>query len=211
MKHLLWTAGVVLSLAAAAGTAHAQALPITGGLTSVRLVAAPVLFGAGLSVGTVGTAVVSPGSDGIPIAYFGVTGGSIDTASFAGRIEHDGSGLRLSSNSASVSLTDFVIDTTTLLLSGDVTIGSTVLSDVPLFNISLSGIAATPYSLALTAAAAGALSTVFGIPNLTGATTGLANTIPITTAIPEPATVASMLAGLALLGMTLGRRRGLVR
>jgi PEP-CTERM motif len=192
---------------AAAPAAQAQALPITGGITAVTLTAAPTLTAVGLSVAPLGSALVSPGSAGIPIAFFPITGGSIDTVTFAGSILHDGSGLALSSTSATVNLTNFVIDTTSGLLSGNVAVGGSALGVVPLFNIGSSGVATSPFSLALTSAAAGALSTVFGIPNLTGAVLGTANTIPITSAVPEPATVASMLAGMLLVGSLARRNR----
>ncbi len=210
MKLSLVAAAAWLSVAAVP-TAHAQALPIVGGVTSVTLTAAPTLASVGLSVAPLGSALVSPGSTGIPIAYFPVTGGAIDTVSFAGSVQHAGSGLSLSSASATVSLTNFVIDTTTSLLSGNVAVGGSALGVVPLFSIGSSGVATSPFSLALTAAAAGALSTVFGIPNLTGAVLGTANTIPITSAVPEPATVASMLAGLTLMGGLMSRRRAAAR
>jgi PEP-CTERM motif len=205
-----WAAALALGAAVASAPALAAPLPITGGTTSVKLTSASTLAGAGLTVGILGTAEFSPGSDDIPLVYFPVTGGSIDTGSFAGSIEHDGSGLRLSTASASVSLTNFVIDTVSLSLTGDVAFGSTSLADVPLFNIGLSGSPFLPFTLTLTSTAAGALSTIFGIPNLTGATIGLANTVPIS-AVPEPATVASMLAGLGLMGLMLGRRRRAVQ
>ncbi len=190
------------------GTAAAQAapLPITGGTTAVTLTSAGALTGLGLGVASLGTATITPGSAGTPIAYFGVTGGSIDTASFAGRIEHAGSGLRLFTSSASIDLTNFVIDTTSNVLSGSVSFGSTALSAVPLFTIGASGVITSPFSLTLTGTAAGALSSVFGVGNLTGTVIGTANTVPIA-AVPEPATVASMLAGLALIGGVMSRRK----
>ncbi len=206
MKRLsLWLSALVLAVASL--PAWAQALPIVGGTTSVKLTAAPLLTGAGISVSPLGSATASPGSDGLPLVYFPVTGGSLDTGSFAASIEHQGSGLLLSSATASVNLTDFVIDTVGLRLTGDVAFGSTSLADVPLFNIGLTGSPFLPFSLALTSEAAGALSAIFGLPNLTGTVIGIANTLPITTAVPEPATVASMLGGLGLMAWVLGQRR----
>jgi hypothetical protein len=78
---------------------------------------------------------------------------------------------------------------------------------VPLFDLSFGTNPIFPFNLKLTATAAGALSTVLGVPNLTGATIGIANTAPITSPVPELATVSSMLAGLALMGLVLGQRR----
>jgi hypothetical protein len=208
-----WAAApaLVVSLGALAlpTAAQAQALFITGGVTSVTLTAAPVLVGAGLGVAPLGTATVSPGSTGIPLAYFPVTGGTIDTVTFAGLIEHEGSGLALSNATTTVNLTNFLINTTSLVLTGDVMVGSTSLADVPLFNIGFSGVATSPFSLSVTATAAGALTAFLGLPDLTGAVLGTANTIPITSAVPEPETWAAMIGGLALVGAALRRRRAL--
>ncbi len=207
MKLSTLATAVALTSTLSAAPALAQNLPIVGGITSVSLTSASALAGLGLSVGGLGSATISPGSTGTPLAYFPVTGGSINTDSFAGSILHAGSGLSLSTSAATVNLTNFVINTVSGTLSGNVAVGATNLGVVPLFNLGSSGIAVAPFSLSLTSAAAGALSTVFGVPNLTGFLIGNANTLPITSAVPEPATVLSMLAGLALIGATLRRRQ----
>jgi hypothetical protein len=191
-------------------TGQAHALPIIGGLTSVELTAAPTLSGAGLAVSTTGTALSTVGTNGIPLFYFPVTGGTINTDTFAALINHNGSGLRLTTSTASMNLSNFVIDTVLGTLSGAVSFGTTNLSGVPLFSLSASGVASEPFRLSLTAAAAGALSTVFGVPNLTGVALGNANTIPIAAAVPEPATYLSMALGLGLIALMLGRRRSAV-
>lgn len=212
MKLLSLSVGAAMfALALASAPAAAQALPVIGGTTGVKLTAAPVLGSAGVSVGLIGSATLSPGSDGLPLVYFPITGGSFDTASFAGEIEHDGSGLTLSTASGSIALTDFVINTSKLELTGGASFGGTSLSDVPLFDIGLSGSPFLPFTLSLTATAAGALSTVLGLPDLTGVTVGTANTLPITSAVPEPATALSMLAGVGLMGLIAARRRPLAR
>lgn len=207
MKLSRLAAAVATTCVVASVPALAQSLPIVGGVTSVSLVAAPVLSGAGLSVGGLGSAQISPGSNGIPLAYFPVTGGSIDTVSFAGGIQHAGSGLSLSNASTTVNLTDFVIDTTTGFLTSNVAVGGTALGMLPLFSIGNSGIPIAPFSLSLTPDAGLALVALFGIPNLAGALIGNANSIPITAPIPEPATWLSMLAGLGLMGAAMRRRR----
>jgi hypothetical protein len=203
------TATVVAALAAVTFTSAAQAapLPVTGGVTSVKLVSAPTLTAAGVTVSGLGTVGLSPGSDGIPLAYFPITGGSLDTGSFAGTIAHNGSGLRLSTSTGSINLTNFLINTSTLSLTGNVAFGTTSLTAVPLFDLSFGTNPIFPFNLKLTATAAGALSTVLGVPNLTGATIGIANTAPITSPVPELATVSSMLAGLGLMALVLGQRR----
>jgi hypothetical protein len=141
--------------------------------------------------------------------YFLVTGGFLNTATFAGVIEHDGSGLALSDATSTVNLTDFVIDTVALTLTGQVAVGDTALGAVPLFSLGFSTNPFSPVSLQLTSAAAGALSAVFGLPDLTGLTLGTANTLPVTT-VPEPATYLAMLGGLAVLGAVVHRRRPVV-
>ena len=207
MKPSHFAAAAVLMAGVLATSAQAQALPITGGVTSVSLTSAPTLTSVGLSVGILGSAQFSPGSAGTPLVYFPVTGGSLNTATFAGSIEHAGSGLSLSSGGTTLNLTDFVIDTTALTLTGQAAVGGTALGAVPLFNLSFGSNAVSPFNLALTGAAAGALTALFGLPDLTGFTLGTANTIPITSAVPEPATYAAMLAGLAMISLVLARRR----
>ncbi len=205
MKLSLLTAAVAVGSLLAFGSA--QALPVVGGTTAVKLTSAPTLTGAGVTVSGLGTATLSPGSDALPIAYFPITGGDINTGSFAGTIAHNGSGLRLSTSTGTINLTNFLINTSTLVLTGNVAFGTTSLSAVPLFDLSFGTNPVFPFNLKLTATAAGALSTVLGVPNLTGATIGIANTLPITSAVPEVATTASMLAGLGLMALVLGGRR----
>lgn len=207
MKYAVRICGAALAATLGATAAQATALPITGGVTAVTLTSAPTLASVGLGVAPLGSATVSPGSSGTPLAFFPVTGGAIDTDTFAGTIAHDGSGLALSDASTTLNLTDFLIDTVALTLTGNAAFGATSIPGVPLFNIGFSGNAVSPFSLTLTAAAAGALTAVFGLPDLTGLEIGTANSIPITTAIPEPATYATLIGGLALLGGVLNRRR----
>jgi hypothetical protein len=207
MKLSTWVSAAVLAAAFATSSAMAAPLPVTGGTTVVKLVSAPTLTAAGVTVSGLGSVSLSPGSDGLPLAYFPITGGSLDTSTFAGTIAHNGSGLRLSTSTGAINLTNFLINTSTLSLTGNVQFGTTSLTAVPLFDLGLSGVLVFPFNLKLTATAAGALSTVLGVPNLTGATIGIANSLPITSAVPEVATVGSMLAGLGLMTLVLGQRR----
>jgi hypothetical protein len=173
--------------------ARVFAVPIVGGNTSVLLTAASTLGGLGINVAPLGSATVSLAADGTPIALFPITGGSSDATSGAALIEHDGSGLALSNATATVNLENFLIDTAASLLSGVVSVGSTSLGIVPLFSIG-SGL-----SLSLTSDAGAALSSVFGIPDLTGALIGTATVSPVLGAVPEPSVLA-----LALIGLLAG-------
>ena len=114
-------------------TGQAQAIPVVGGITTVTLVSAPTLTGAGVAVTPLGTATATAGAGGIPVVRFPITGGDL-SASFAGTIAHNGSGLRLTTSTGTVSLTNFLIDTVSLSLSGAVAFGTTTLNNVPLFS-----------------------------------------------------------------------------
>ena len=196
-----------LSLAAILSTTagQAQALPVVGGFTTVTLVSAPTLTSAGVTVGILGSATATV-VGGLPVVRFPITGGDL-SASFAGTIAHAGSGLSLTTSTGSISLTNFLIDTVSLTLSGAVAFGTTTLSNVPLFSLSPNGSTASPFDLKLSATAAGALATVLGVPNLSGALIATAATAPITAAIPEPSTYALMLAGLGAAGWVARRRK----
>lgn len=175
-------------------SAEARADVITGGLTTVNLNLTTVgaLTSAGIAVSPLGTATLVGAT-----ATFPVTGGTVDGG--VAIIEHNGSGLRFASSSSSLNLENFLINTGTGVLSGRVTLGSTVLQNVPLFLIGPN------LSLTLSSQAAGALTTAFGLPNLTGAPVGVASVQLSTTPVPEPATLS--LIGLGLASMAAARHR----
>jgi hypothetical protein len=204
-----WLGGLALVLGL--GTGSARALPLAGDQTIVLLTSAGLLDSVGISVAGSGTAVVALDVAGRPEALFPITGG--DLTGLAGTIEHEGSGLVLSQGATDLPLGNFLIDTTQLLLFGD-----TPLGNVPLFDIglctNLAGTAAEcvdgdgsvlldGFKLSITSTAAGALSQVFGLPDLTGAQIGVARIDA--RVVPEPGT--AMLLGLGLAGAAL-RGRG---
>jgi hypothetical protein len=209
--------GVIASGALALGPA--QAAPILGGITEVRLDAAPVLDSLDIAVGLLGTAQllgtpeISPGVP-VPLVGFPITGG---TANGNLSIEHDGSGLSLTRDTNGVaaggvvvvSLENFVIDTATLLLSGLVSVDGSALGIVPLFSISGSGNATYPFLLSLTAGAAGALNGSLGVTAFSsGLGIALAATSPevgADVAVPVPAT--ALLFGAAIAPLLAARRR----
>ena len=197
---LLTKAFAPLALAATALTAPAHAVEIVGGDTDVTLDAAPTLAELGLDARATGTATVTV-NDGIPTFTFPITGGEIEDGNAL--IEHDGSGLELFNDSAVLSLSNFLIDTEALLVSGNVSANGMMLGVVPLFNIG-SGL-----SLSLTEASSGAINTVFGVQLAPGTVIGTANPQPLTAAVPEPGTWALLLFGFAAVGFSMraGKRR----
>ena len=165
------------------------------------LVTAP-LAALGLGGAPTGTAGVSLNPDNKPIFAFDITGGSIDKAGNA-LIEHNGSGVKLfalANTSISATVGNFLIDTLAGTVSGIVNGSgpSTVL--FTLGETTKRGI-----SLDISAGLAGALTAVFGAPDLTGVRFGLANTAPETAAVPVPAPFALLLG--AIVGLAAIRRR----
>jgi PEP-CTERM motif len=195
--------GVAMLLAPVFVTIPANAATIIGGGTSVRLTAAPTLTSLGLSFATFGSASATVDGAGIPTATFLITGGSVDDVTGAALIAHNGSGLNFTAGANALSIGDFLINTTTNVLTGRVVIGATTLTDVPLFNIGAG------LTLSLTSQAAGAFTTVFGAPDLTGAAIGTAsiNAVTAASAVPEPTAWVMMVLGFGFAGSALRLRQ----
>ena len=174
--------GVLLSLFVACATS-ARPANITGGNTSVALDGGLVstLIAAGIT-----PAAVSPGTLMNTTATFPITGGDTGT----GIINHSG-GLSFTQGASSAILDNFVIDLNTMLLSGDVVANAgTPMMNVNLFNIGSGN------TLTINSTLATDLSAVFGVPDLTGATVGVATVSPITaSAVPEPSTFVFLVLG----------------
>lgn len=170
-------------------TGALTALPatITGGTTSVALDSGfvSVVTGAGIT-----PAAVTPGMLSGTTATFPITGGDTMT----GIINHSG-GLSFTKGADSAVIENFVIDLNTMLLSGEVIANG----GSPMMNVNLLNIGAGN-TLTVNSTLASDLTAVFGVPDLTGATVGVATVSPITASpVPEP----SALALLALGGMIL--------
>jgi len=179
----------------------ASAANVIGGTTDVTLTAAPTLAGLGLSAAPTGTATVTT-TAGIPTFTFPITGGTINDSTGAALINHDGSGILFSAGTSTLQIGNFLIDTAAAQVFGSAVInGSTTLTGVPLFTIG------TGTSLSLTSQAAGAFTSVFGAPDLTGVNVGFARVNAVTAAVPEPATWGLMLLGFGVVGYGLRRRR----
>jgi hypothetical protein len=195
----------LLTLPGAAGAAT-----ITGGDTRVLVESGFV----GLIGGLTGTATLVS-ADPL-VANFPITGGTLD-AGLAGQILHEGSGLVLSDGTTSVGAGNFIIDTVNSLVLGDVTLnGAPLAEDFALFSFDLSTVTVAELTdlsnpllgLFITAGAAGALETAFGVSGLEGVQFGRAATAPVLASgvIPEPATWAMMILGFGLVGFAMRRR-----
>lgn len=200
---------VALGFTAVVGAAIASAPAgaasvVTGGTTSVTLTAAPALTSAGLTVMPTGSATATV-SGGIPTVMFPITGGTKDDGTGALLLNHDGSGLLFSNGTNSLATSNFVVNTATMLVSGNVnaTVAgmSSNLGSVSLFNI-VGG-----NTLTLTSAASGAFSSVFNVSLPAGTTVGTVSINALTGAVPEPGTWVMMLLGFGAIGFAV-RRRG---
>jgi hypothetical protein len=191
-------------LGTVAAATPALAAPIVGGVTSVTV--APSFLSAlgtlGLTPSTLGSGFITTPNPTDVVLNFPITGGTVGE-----EVLHAGSGLRLAASSSIwVDLTDFVIDLdnpTGIVLTGGVSTNGinppfTAPAGIQLFNID------GALTLTLADTAADALETFFGLPStvqLNGALVGTAN---VAAQVPEPASLALFLAGLA--GVAASRR-----
>lgn len=188
-------APVLLFLSSLFCSGYAIAATITGGTTSVVLNSGFVstITGAGIT-----PAAVPPGMLTATTATFPITGGDTST----GIIDHSG-GFSFTKGSDSAVVENFVINLNTDLLSGTVIANS----GMPAMGVDLFNIGAGD-TLTINSALASDLSVVFDVPNLTGATVGVATVSPIVTSTPEPADAGLMaVAVLFLAGIRAFARR----
>ena len=162
-------------------TCQADTIQFAGGTTTVTIESSIVdaLTNAGIGVSPVGTGQLA----GLT-ATFPITGGSLDTVTLDTTVEHNGSGLSLFTGGTILDLTNFLITanlgTSTGLVVGDASLNGSPLGSVPLFTIG-NGLA-----LSFTPEASAALTSVFGLPDLSGVLFGTADVDP--QAVPEPPT-----------------------
>jgi len=178
--------------------ASATSVDIIGNATSVELTSFDALTGLGLSVSALGTAIVAVDGD-FPVATFNITGGTLDSDTGFAVIEHDGSGLGLTDGMTAVSLENFLINTESGILSGDVSVNNSFVANVGLFSIQ------QDLTLLLTAGAAKTLNSVYGTALPEGLEIGIASVD--VAVVPVPAALPLMLTALAGLGLTGARRR----
>jgi hypothetical protein len=186
----IWSAGVI-----------ADPITLIGGTTNVTLTSAPTLTSLGLGVAPTGTATVTLGSGGIPIASFGITGNTPDNLIF-----HDGSGLRFSAGSNNLAISNFLINTTTGIITGSVSVnGTSVGNGISLFNIG-SGLSLTLATPALNAFGSTFNLNAATVTALSTAVIGTASINPPAAAVPEPGSIALFLSGLPIIGAAARRR-----
>ena len=198
MKLLGAFIGAALVCATAIGDAKAGI--ITGGSTVIQ----PVVSLDRFDVELLGDAEAG--------LLFPITGGTLDE-NLAGRIEHEGSGLRFGRNGNTLDVENFIIDTTAGVVLGDVSAnGALVASDATLFNLAVGGLSAGQITdlgnpmigLRISETAIGAFRDVLGVGF--GHNTLFANaaTAPQFAQVPAPGGLALIL---GVLGIGATRRR----
>jgi hypothetical protein len=183
-----------------AGSAMAATI-LPQGQTTVLVTAS--LKALGLGGAPTGTAGVSI-NDSFPLFSFNITGGTVDAAGNA-LIKHAGSGVQLfalANSTISATVGSFLIDTKAKTVSGVVNGGSASAILFTFGEVTKRGI-----SLQISTALAGALTAVFGAPDLTGVRFGFANTAPQVAPVPVAGALPVMAGGLGLLGAIGLRRR----
>lgn len=191
-------AAAAASLVMSAGMAVANTVAIVGGVTNVE-VTAP-LGALGLTGSTFGTATVD-GSGANPVFSFGITGGEAGGPTL---IEHDGSGVTLTAAAdptIRATVADFLIDVDNAQVLGNVEGGP---QGVQLFTFGGTN-SVGAVELLISGTLAGALTSVFGASDLTGAQFGFATPLPEVAPVPLPAGV--LLLGAGIGGLALVRRR----
>jgi hypothetical protein len=187
-KTLLGTLIVALLVLSLPLKSFSTEFSITGNETTVSLTSFNALIALGLIPAPLGTATLNTSATP-PEITFPITGGIFDSVTSKALIEHEGSGFSLTKSPTTLNLENFLIDTGINKLFGDASFGITVVPDLPIFDIS------PTLDLLLTAEAAGAISAIFEVPNLTGAIIG--KVVALDVKVPEPATLALLVFGLA--------------
>ncbi len=206
MKPILTAvATIALALFTVFASGASAATVALGGVETRVTVTAP-LGALGLSGAPFGTATVAT-VDGRPVFTFPITGGTLDTATGQALIEHDGSGVTLAAGPVSATVGNFLIDTASALVRGDlidIVTGTSVASGLELFTFgtdtTLPGV-----ELLISGTLAGALTATFGADDLTGAQFGFAE--PNVAPVPVPAAGVLLLGGLGLMGVLRARRK----
>jgi len=195
IKRTLLLAATLMLPIFASGTAQASTVSIEGGITTLEVVAP--LGALGLTGAPTGTA----SADGA-VFSFPITGGSVFSNGNA-LIEHEGVGVTLSNAMGTeATVGDFRIDTAMASILGTVNGGTDF---VPLFELGAADARGIEVTIGETLA--GALTSIFGAPDLNGATFGFANVTPEISEVPLPASALLLLAGFGAMAGLRARKK----
>ncbi len=184
------------------GTSMANAAAVNGGTTVVQ----PTidLGGAGLAAAPFGSTTIGTDGQGDTIFQFGISGGDLE--GLAGTIEHNGVGVNLSNQTDTLSLRNFVINTESQIITGDVYVNGAFATNAGIFNFDVATLGSTDelfdlsdpmLSLTISDAAGGVVDDVLGVSGLGGAEFGVAATQPQVVPLPG----ALLLFGSAIAGL----------
>lgn len=211
LRQLKKTCALVAGITLLGSASLSWASPISGGVTTVTLDegVAGAVIGAGVTPSAIGSGTL----DGLTFE-FPITGGFLSADVIPGStIEHDGSGIAFTAGDTSLTIGDFLIDTTELLISGFAMSMNPAQGDaldidggVPLFGLGLNAEEGLPLVVSLTETAASVLNATFGTDLFTtGLAIGTAGTAP--SVVSEPGVAG--LVGAGALVLLLRRRRAL--
>ncbi len=206
MKSKQLFGAILVGIAAMFGVASAA--PLVGGETTVRVTAD--LGALGLNAEPLDDSLFNAETGTFT---FPISGGDLED--LAGTIEHDEAGVRLFTESASVSLENFVIDTVNSLINADVTVNDASPLNAAIFSFDVTDleeiedlfVTETPMlPLRFTEAAATVLADAFDLEiDLDGVEFGLAATEPV--AVPVPPAMGLFAGGAAALAWARRRRK----
>lgn len=163
-----------------------QFLPFIGGQTVIDLTSAATLASLNVTVSPLGSASIDAVGDQA-FASFDITGGTLDSASGAAVILHQGSGLELTDSAGTLSLSDFLVDTQNHVVDANVVVNGVSAGNLAVFNLGADG------ALTLTMTAADVVDATLGTQAITSSTViGFAAPSPV--ALPASyADMASMI------------------